>query len=91
MKSEVYCYASVQLQAAKRKIMSVIVEGTITTVTQALSQSNSQSVSQSVSQSRLHAKMANGSDSEMRQINATWQPKAIELKRNESSCKTLEA
>lgn len=71
MKSEVYCYASVQLQAAKRKIMSVIVEGTITTVTQALSQA----VSQSVSQSRLHAKMANGSDSEMRQINATWQPK----------------
>lgn len=48
MKSEVYCYASVQLQAAKRKIMSVIVEGTITTVTQALSQSNSQSISQSV-------------------------------------------
>lgn len=83
MKSEVYCYASVQLQAAKRKIMSVIVEGTITTVTQALSQS--------VSQSRLHAKMANGSDSEMRQINTAWQPKAIELKRNESSCKTLEA
>lgn len=87
MKSEVYCYASVQLQAAKRKIMSVIVEGTITKVTQALSQS----VSQSVSQSRLHAKMANGSDSEMRQINTAWQPKAIELKRNESSCKTLEA
>lgn len=49
MKSEVYCYASVQLQAAKRKIMSVIVEGTITTVTQALSHSARQSVNQSVS------------------------------------------